>query len=200
MRVYGANFGRDNWAWQSCQDRKTIALTEDIDLYPYLERRDRNGFIREARRLFQLRGSQPASRWYNEHEEFRKTANDYWIHQDARQGELWWTESSNAPPTDEIIDDPRPRPQFAERRIHIFHKPCSAWSNRNRSSVLLKWNRLHPRARKFLSNKPGAIWTLSPDNAAYAQALISGDPLSSWHDRADWEADARREPRWRGPI
>ncbi len=203
MHVYFANCGPNNWAWQDCLTRSTIVLQEDVSLFPFWERRDRVGYVREVELHWRMPNGRPwppgvASRWFNLHNEFRESANDLWIHQDG--DELWWTLSSDAPPSDEIIDDPRPRPQFTERRIHVFHKPCSAWSNLNRNNVPLRRKRIYPRARKFLVNKPGTFRALSPDNAAYAQALINGNPLSGWHNRPDWQADARREPGWRGPI
>ena len=124
---------------------------------------------------------QVASRWFNLHREFRETTNDVWIHRAGE--ELWWTLSTDAPPSEEIIDDPRPR--FEEKRIYVFHRPCLAWSNRNRINVLLKWKRIHPKARKFLF-AVSTFHALSTDNSAYAQALINGDPLSNWHQRPDW--------------
>jgi hypothetical protein len=190
MSVYVANFGRENWAWPDCRARNTITMMEDIWAYPLWQQRDRDGYVREAQQRIRLPNGMPiqkqvASRWFNLNTEFRETANDIWIH---RAGdEVWWTLSTDAPPSDEIIDDPSP--QFGERKVHVFHKPCSTWSNRSRNGVLLRWRRLHPKARKFLS-KPSTFQKLSTDNAAYARALINGDPLPNWHQRPDWLLEA----------
>ena len=201
MRVYVANFGRGNWAWPDCLARNSIAIQDDVSIFPFWEQQDRDGYIRKAQSYFRLPNGRPvpervASRWFNLLTEFHETTNDFWVHHAGE--ELWWTLSTDAPPSDEIIDDPSP-PLSDERRIHVFHKPCLAWSNRNRNNLLLRWKRIHPKARKFLF-AVSTFHALTTDNAAYARAQISGDPLSNWHERPDWLREARREPGWAGPI
>ena len=121
MRVYVANFGRENWAWPRCWAQNTIAMMEDVWAYPLWGRQDRDGYLRETQLRCRLPDGrqvpkQVASRWFNLHREFRETTNDVWIHRAGE--ELWWTLSTDAPPSEEIIDDPRPR--FEEKRILRF--------------------------------------------------------------------------------
>jgi len=198
VQIYVANFGVNNWAWPDCLAQNTIAMMESVWSYPFWQQRDRDGYIRET----QVRSRRPVRRqvislWFNLLTEFHQTTNDTWIHRAGN--ELWWTLSTDAPPTNSLVDDPAPHAAFEAEMIHVFHKPCLAWSNRNRNSVLLRWKRIHPKARKFLF-AVSTFHALTTDNAAYARAQISGDPLSNWHERPDWLREARREPGWAGPI
>jgi len=70
----------------------------DDDLFPFWEKRDRNGFIQYAiAKKKTERGNKPnkqtASRWYGLIENIAHTAGDYWIHRDG--DEIWWITFSN---------------------------------------------------------------------------------------------------------
>ena len=121
-----------------------------------------------------------------------KTANDLWIHR--QRNELWWTRSSNDAPQTKIIDDPRPRTGNSTGKIIFYFKNCTGWSNKDSKGKPLRWESLHPRAKDFLFTE-GTFQSLSPENAAYAEALIKGDDLSSWHNQIDWKAKLQKTAR-----
>jgi len=192
MRVYIANFGRGNWAWPDCLARGTIAVMDDVRVHPFWKRDDREGYIREAQKELRLATGEyvikpVASRWFNLNTVLMQTYGDLWIHRE--KDELWWTESIASAPTEEIIDDPKPR--HGSTRIHLYHKVCSGWSDKDKKGRSLSWNGLHARAREFLFTE-GTFQQLSDDNADYARVLISGEPLSPWHNRPDWRAKAEQ--------
>ena len=196
MRVYIANFGRGNWAWAQCRQRRALAVMDDVRVHPFWKERDKEGYVREVQRLFrQSDGSvttKPvASRWYNLNDVLIETAGDLWIHREKE--ELWWTFSSAQPPTVEIMDDPNPIAGPAQ--IYVYYKPCSEWSDRDKRGRPLSWNGLHARAKEFLFTE-ATFQQPSGDNAAYAQALIDGDLLLDWHNRADWKLKAERARRF----
>ncbi len=111
-----------------------------------------------------------------------ETKDDVWIHRE--KDEIWWTISLPQPPTIEKKIDPKPIE--GSHNVYVCHKPCLAWSNKSKSGALLTWSALHPKAKDFLFTE-GTLQQLRPDNAGYALALIEGDDLSQWHDRADWK-------------
>jgi len=198
MRVYIANFGKGNWAWPECRDRGALSIMDDARVHRFWKDGDKDGYIRQAQRDLRLAGgghlpTTVASRWYNLNNIFMETIGDLWIHREKT--ELWWTESLNARPVEEIIDDPNPR--FGAARIYVYYKPCSGWSDRDKIGRPLTWNGLHPKAREFLFTE-GTFQKLSDDNAAYAKALIGGGPLLAWHDRADWKSKVERSRRFPG--
>jgi hypothetical protein len=196
VRIYIANFGRGNWAWTQCRQRHALAVMDDVRVHPFWEKRDKEGYIREVQRLLrQPDGSMitkpVASRWFNLNDVFMQTAGDVWIHREKE--ELWWTISSDQPPSVEIIDDPNPRAGPA--KICVYYKPCSEWSDRDKRRRPLSWSGLHAHAKDFLFTE-GTCQQLSGDNATYAHALINGDSLLAWHDRADWTSKAERAKRF----
>ncbi len=192
MRVYIANFGRGNWAWRQCLRRRALAVMDDVRLHPFWKTGDKEGYIRETQKLLRRPDGSPvtkpvASRWFNLNDVFMQTAGDVWIHREKE--ELWWTSSSDLPPSVEIIDDPNPRAGPA--KIYVYYKPCSGWSDRDKRGRHLSWGSLHPRAKEFLFTE-GTCQQLSGDNAAYAEALINGEVLLDWHNRPDWKSKAAR--------
>jgi hypothetical protein len=84
------------------------------------------------------------------------------------------------------------RPFFLRRQADSI-SAVDPWSHKNRKGRSLSWKALHPKAKDFLFTE-GTLQQLSPDNAEYAQALIDGALLDSWHNRSDWRAkmDAAR--------
>lgn len=195
MRVFIANFGRENYAWPDCLARGTIATMNDEAVHPFWVAGDRVGYINyslaNTKTAAGITPTKPvASRWFNLMTVIAESSGDIWFHREKDQ--LWWTESKSAPPT--IALEPDPFARKADGQVYVCHKPCEPWSNTSRRGNRLQWQALHKRAREFLFTE-GTLQQLQPDNAAYALALIAGDDLSSWHDRPDWkrkEADAAR--------
>ena|GEM_PF-406562 len=193
MTVYIANFGRGNWAWPECLQTGSLAVMDDVRVHPFWLSNDREGYIKEAQKLLRLSSGGPvptpvASRWFNLNTILATTEGDLWIHREKH--ELWWTNSIKA--DSQFIDDPNPTSGPA--RIYLYHKKCSAWSDRNGKGALLGWDGLHPKAKEFLFTE-GTFQKLSDDNAAYAKALIAGEDLSAWHARPDWKAKAESAKR-----
>jgi hypothetical protein len=195
MRIYIANFGRENWAWDRCRASNSIILVVGRDQLPFWEAGDREGFINYSLRHFTTAmGNVPpkplASRWFNLPTILHETENDIWLHRAS--DELWWTQS--LPGVPRRVDDQDPTEP--NRAVVLFHKPCSGWSNLNRQGRPLAWNSLHRKAQTFLFTE-GTFQQPSPDNAAYTLALIDGRTLTIWHDRPDWQqmaAAAGRTP------
>jgi hypothetical protein len=195
MRVYIANFGKENWAWPNCKARNAIAVMDDARVHPFWKNNDREGYIREAQRVLRLASGGPvikpvASRWYNVNTILMETAQDLWIHRE--KDELWWTKSLDAVPDVELIDDPKPH--AGTLKIYVYYKPCSGWSNRSESGAPLRWGSLHPRAKEFLFTE-GTFQQPSPEHALYAQALIADNDLTPWHSRPEWSAKAEKMKR-----
>src|SRR6266496_1843229 len=132
MNVFIANFGRGNWAWQDCLKHSTLVVMDDERVHSFWLHNDREGYIQEAQRVLRLASGGPvtkpvASRWFNLNTILATTVGDLWIHREKT--EVWWTESVNANPEFQVIDDPQPLSGPA--RIYLYHKQCSAWSDRN---------------------------------------------------------------------
>ena len=210
MRVFIANFGQQNYLWPECLRRASIATFDSEILHRFWEARDRQGYIEHAlANMKTVRGEVPtkpvASRWYGLMEVIYNTAGDLWIHREREQ--LWWT-TSRPDPVD-IESKPSANPERDGPRVFEFHKPADPWTDRNHNGAQLSWNGLHPKAQDFLFTE-GTLQQLSPDNAAYARALVAGDDLRPWHELPPWRAkeklrgrtgetifDARQRAVWR---
>ncbi len=187
MKIHLANFGLENYLWPACREQSTIAMTEDRDLRAFWERGDRAGYIAFALANKKSTNGMPltkgtASRWYNLPGIFAESVGDLWLHRDKDQ--LWWAVSTSAPATTTL--EPSQVPGREGTEVYVMHKPVESWSNKSRKGARLLWSAIHPTARNFLWNR-GTTVQLTPDNAAYAQALIDGDDLSPWHSRTDWK-------------
>lgn len=184
MKVYIANFGRENYEWPECKRRGSVATMNALDAQAYWEADDREGYIgsristdRTAAGLVPTR--QVASRWFNLMTIISETDGDLWIH---RAGErLWWTISTDQPPVFVRKKEPIER----GREVVVCHKPCQPWSDVTKTGVALMWKSLHPKARDFLSTK-STLQQLSPDYAEYTISLIEGRDLSPWHRLPLW--------------
>lgn len=210
MKVFIANFGQENHLWPSCLAKATIATFEDEDLWPLRQAHDRDGYIARCIETKQTAAGitptkQVASRWFNLLDIVSTTEGDLWIHRE--KDELWWTTSRPGAP--EVVTEPAFRPTSLVKNVYVCHKPAAPWSNKSRRGNALVWQGLHARAREFLFTE-GTLQELRPKNADYAQALIGGDSLDSWHALGEWKDKAeraKREPvaistresaRWRG--
>ncbi|MBR1199328.1 hypothetical protein JQ574_25350 [Bradyrhizobium sp. AUGA SZCCT0158] len=190
MKVFIANFGRENYAWPSCLTRSTIATMNDVAVQGFWEAGDRESYIQNRMKFNKTAaGISPtrpvASRWFNLMTTIVESAGDVWIHREKSQ--LWWTTSL----LDAATFEPLKEPAGVRRDVIICHKPCDPWSNINRKGNRLDWSGLHPRAQEFLFTE-GTLQQLKPTNAEYAMALIDGDDLSPWHRLPAWRAKASR--------
>ncbi len=192
MRVFIANFGKGNWAWQNCLDKPAIAVMDDVRLHPYWQKGDQENYIREALKIRKNATKNVASRWYNLNTILMETSGDLWTH--LHKKELWWTISTDAPAEFEIIPDPNPPGDPSD--IYVYYKQCLPWSYQDKKGGILRWNNIHPRAKDFLSTV-GTFSKLSDDLANYTKALIEGNDLSYWHDRPEWKSkfeNSKRKP------
>lgn len=186
MKVYIANFGRQNYAWPQCLERSTVATMNRFATHLFWEAGDREGFIQyQLRHMRTAAGIAPtrpvASRWFNLMTTISETSGDIWVHREKDQ--LWWTKSKADPPTIEPGIDPTIQ---GDQQVFICHKPCEPWSNQSRKGNRLDWNTVHPKAKAFLFTE-GTLQKLDDDNAAYAIAFIEGDDLNPWHSRLAWK-------------
>jgi hypothetical protein len=196
LRVFIANFGRENYLWPACLAQATIATIEADDERPLRLAGEREAYLtlvtttkRTAAGISPTR--QVASRWFNLAGILEATEGDIWIHRE--KDNLWWTTSRPGPPT--VTLKAAHKPANPDDRVHVLHKPAEPWSDRSRKGEPLRWRALHPKAQTFLFTE-STLQQLAPDNAAYALQLINGDDLqSSWHDRPDWLARAERYKR-----
>ena len=183
MKVFISNFGQENYEWPVCLERGTVATMNDVDAQPLWEQGKREEYILSRMQGKTAAGLSPtrpvAARWYNLMTIISETNGDVWIHRDGER--LYWTVSTNAPPTFERKSEPVGR----MREVVVCHKPCEPWSDRARNGNILLWRSLHPKARDFLSTE-ATLQELNTDNAQYALALINGDDLKLWHDRQLW--------------
>ncbi|MER9561076.1 hypothetical protein [Mesorhizobium sp. M0571] len=190
MKVFIANFGRENYAWPDCLARGTIATMNDVAVQGYWQAGDRESYILNRMRLHKTAaGKTPtrsvASRWFNLMTAIVESEGDIWIHREKDQ--LWWTTSRSDPATFEPFKE-----TVGDRRdVIICHKLCDPWANKNRLGNRLEWSGLHPKAQEFLFTE-GTLQQLRPDNAEYAVALIDGGDLSPWHSRPEWMAKVAR--------
>lgn len=182
-QVYIANFGEGNVLWPVAKANNTIITVDNVNLHPYWQAGDRNGYIDTAiAETVTARGEVPskatAGRWYNLITELQETEGDLWI---SRQGdEIWWTYSLSGDLREEIAPSTNPSRDGPE--VWRIEKPCRPWSDRDKEGRPLRWSALHPKACDFLSTE-ATFQKIANDRgyADYARALISGDPLEPWH-------------------
>lgn len=197
MRVFIANFGRENYEWPECLKRGTIATMNEVALQPLWAAGDRETFIERCMARKTAAGITPtkpvASRWFNLMTVVSESSGDTWIHR--AKDEFWWTTSRSNPPTFNEKIEPIDRSD----RVVVCHKPCDPWSDRNRKGNRLTWDGLHPKSREFLFTE-GTLQELGDDNARYAIALVNGDDLSGWHDRPEWKTKTVTKIGKGGPV
>lgn len=196
MRVFIANFGRENYAWPDCLAHHQIATMQDIRVHDFWLAGDRSGYIDFCiANLKTMKGIAPtravAGRWFNLGTIITESSGDMWLHQDGKH--LWWTITTEGAPIIEIGLDPKPN-QDGPPNVYYYRKPAQPWSNRNQKGAPLEWKGLHPKAPDFLVTE-ATLQQLGEDYAAYALALIAGDDLSQWHDRPGWKAKTEKGTR-----
>ncbi len=198
MKVYIANFGRENYAWPDCLARSTIATMNDERVQGFWAAGDRESYIQNRLMLQKTLSGKTAtravaSRWFNLMTTIVESEGDIWIHREKEF--LWWTTSRTGDP----VFEPQKEPVGERRNVVICHKPCDAWSNTSRLGNRLEWSALHPKAQEFLFTE-GTLQQLKPDNADYALALIDGADLNPWHSRVDWKSKVERRKRNPGKV
>jgi hypothetical protein len=199
MRVFIANFGRENFAWPQCLDRHEIATVQDERVHDFWHKGDRLGYIDFCiENLKTLKGIAPtrpvAGRWFNLGTIITTSTDDMWLHQDGKY--LWWTITTDAPAIITLGHDTKPSLAGAPN-VYFYRKPALPWSNRNKLGQHLNWQGIHPKAPDFLITE-ATLQQLGEDYAGYAISLIEGKNLKSWHERTDWkgktQTGSRRNP------
>ena len=189
VRVFVANFGRENYEWPVCLERGTVATMNAAAAQPFWEAGDREGYVADRMRGKTAAGLTPtrsvASRWFNLMRIVSETSGDLWIHRGGE--EVWWTTSRPDPPSFERKVEPIARGE----EVVICHKPCEPWSNRSRGGTPLLWRSLHAKARDFLSTE-ATLQELGEEYASYTQALIEGGNLELWHGTSKWRTRNER--------
>src|SRR4051812_41833996 len=101
MKVFIANFGRENYEWPECLARGTIATMNDVSVQGFWEVGDRDAYIQERMKGKTAAGIAPtkpvASRWFNLMTIISRSSGDLWVHREKDQ--LWWTVSRSDPPS-----------------------------------------------------------------------------------------------------
>ena len=200
MRVYVANFGRENFAWPQCLERGEIATMQDHRVHDFWRNGDRKEYIDFCvANLRTMKGIAPtrpvAGRWYNLGTIITESSGDLWLHQDGKY--LWWTKTTDLPAIIELGPDFKPT-RDEPPEVYFYRKPALAWSNRNKMGALLDWRGLHPKTPDFLTTE-ATFQGLSDDYADYAIALIEGADLDAWHRRSEWRAKTATGSR-RAPV
>ncbi|MGA4555551.1 hypothetical protein [Methylorubrum aminovorans] len=197
MKVFIANFGRENYEWPICLQRGTIATMNEVEVQRLWEAGDREGYIQRRMKDKTVAGLIPtrpvASRWFNLMTIISQSSGDIWIHR--QKDEFWWTMSRENLPTFEEKVEPIAR----GRRVVVCHKPCDPWTNKTRKGQRLDWAGLHAKAREFLFTE-GTLQQLTDDNAAYAVALLAGEDLTPWHSRPWWQKKLLTRTGKGGPV
>jgi hypothetical protein len=195
-RLFIANFGASNYLWPTCLKRATIATFELASSHPFSDANDKEGFVLHSMaKVKTARGLSPtrsvASRWYNVGKIIEATAGDIWIHRAL--DDIWWTISLPTPAKVSLQQANYPGSTPGEE-VYETHKPSMPWTNKNLLGQRLSWGAMHLKARAFLATE-ATLQQLGPDNSAYTSALLLGNDISKWHNRADWQAIAQAASR-----
>ena len=197
MKVYVANFGEQNYEWETCLAQGTIATMNDVEVQPLWEAGDREGYIinrmREVSRAGKPVIRPVASRWYDLMTIITESEGDIWFHSD--QSRLWWTTSRPGP----IEFYGKLEPVGRKRDVIVGHKPCDPWSNRTRAGNPLYWDALHPKAKNIFTVQ-STLRQMSPENTAFALALIGDKDVSAWHNLKDWKQKAAEAKTKMGAV
>lgn len=195
MKVFIANFGRENHLWKDCLKRSTVATLEGEDVRPLRLAGDREAYVertintrRTARGILPTRAV--ASRWFNLAGIIENTTDDLWIHREMN--DLWWTYSRAGTP--EVViqrafraaDDRLPK----ERRCQILTNLGSSLSSIGRSIEALEaWN----EALAIDSEFPMALANRAYGLFHYAKALYDEGHREAFLRYPDAE---HRRARW----
>ncbi|MFM9978595.1 MAG: hypothetical protein ACKVOP_11205 [Sphingomonadaceae bacterium] len=196
MKVYIANFGRENYAWPECLARHEIATMQDVRVHDYWRTGNRLQYIDFCvANLKTMKGIAPtravSGRWFNLGTIITESSDDMWLHQDGKH--LWWTITTADAPIIEVGPDPKPNPG-SPSEVYFYRKPARPWSNKNQKGAPIEWKGLHPKSPDFLVTE-ATLQQLEEDYAAYALPLVAGDNLNHWHNPPDWKAKTQTGSR-----
>jgi len=199
MKIFVANFGRENYEWPNCLTNHHVATMQDERVSTYWDAGDRDGYIDFClKNLKTAKGIAPtravASRWFNLATIIVESENDLWLHNDGQF--LWWTVTQPVLAKIELGADLNPLPSRSANVIY-YRKPALPWSNLNKLGQRLEWKGLHPKAPDFLATE-ATLQQLRDSYGEYAVALVEGHDLSQWHDLPEWraktEVGSRKQP------
>ena len=178
--IYIAMTGDGNELWADCLARKLIALGFNRPYFDAWEAGDRNEFLRLEREAVPKGTDEAdiksrATTWFNRATRIAESENDIWLHRAGN--DLFWSVSTAAAPVFDEYDG----------KVMIA-KPVTTWSRRNRRTVALTWNSIHPKAKDYLTTQQAVLRVADPMMKEYIEALVEGDDLSRWHELPEWKA------------
>ncbi|NGO51111.1 hypothetical protein [Allomesorhizobium camelthorni] len=170
--------GDRNELWAECLQRNLVALGFDRPYFEAWHAGDYEGYLaleRAAASAGSLDGDikARATLWFNRATRLTESEGDVWLHRDGNN--LYWAETTADAPVFEPYDD----------QVMIA-KPVGGWLRRNRKTVALTWNSIHPKAKDYLVTQQAIFRVANEDMKAYLRALIDGSGLDEWHTRPDW--------------
>jgi hypothetical protein len=200
MRVFVANFGRENYEWPRCLETSVVATMQDERVHRFWEAGNKAGYIEAClAHLKTAKGATPtrqtAGRWFNIGTIIVESDGDVWVHRDG--DDLWWTVTRAEPARIELGPDLRPAP-WGSRDVWFYRKPCEPWRRTDMLGQPLKWEGLHVKSHDFLATE-ATLQQLGEDYTAFTLALVRGEDLSPWHSRPEWRAKTQ-VGRQRNPV
>lgn len=176
--IYIAMTGDGNELWADCLERKLVALGYDKPYFEAWKAGDRDEFLRLEMKTAPKGATETdvkgrATTWFNRATRIAESENDIWLHRAGN--DLYWSVSTEAEPVFEEYDG----------KVMIA-KPVTPWSRRNRRTVALTWNSIHPKAKDYLTTQQAVFRVADPMMKEYIEALVGGDDLSRWHDIPEW--------------
>lgn len=177
--IYIAMTGYGNELWGKCLAEKLIALGFNKPYFDAWHAGDYAAYL-----ALESAAAEPgtpegdikaqATLWYGRATRIAASEGDTWLHRDGLN--LYWAETTSEPPV------------FAPYADKVMiAKPVGGWSRRNKKTVPLTWNSVHPKVKDYLVTQQAIFRVVNEDMKAYLRALIDGDDLSYWHDRQDWK-------------
>lgn len=178
--IFIAMTGDGNELWADCLQRNVVALGYDKPYFDAWNAGDRDEFLRLEMKAAQKGATESdvrgrATTWFNRATRIAESENDVWLHRAGN--DLYWSTTTDADPIFEEYDG----------KVMIA-KPVTSWSRRNRRTVALTWNSIHPKAKDYLTTQQAVFRVADPMMTEYIEALVGGGDLSRWHDLPDWKA------------
>ncbi|KQS76402.1 hypothetical protein [Rhizobium sp. Leaf383] len=172
--------GDDNELWPVCLERGVVALGYGRPYFDALRSGDRDAFFRlqldaHPRGTAESVIRRKATIWFDRATRIAESRDDLWLHRTAT--DLYWALSEDTEPLFEEYDGKM-----------MIAKPVTPWARRNRKTVALTWNSIHPKARDYLTTQQAVFRVADPKMKQYIQALIEGGSLERWHELPDWKS------------
>ncbi|TIN95536.1 MAG: hypothetical protein E5Y06_12355 [Mesorhizobium sp.] len=141
--IYVVMTGNDNELWPECLERNFVAMGFDTPYFDAWHGGDYDAYL--ALEYAAATTGTPdadikarATLWFNRATRLRESVGDLWLHRDGAA--LYWAETVDAPPVFDPLSD----------KV-IIAKPTTNWSKRNRKTVALGWDSIHPKAKDYLA-------------------------------------------------